>query len=56
VRLGTTLGANKTFGLRWTFGKSGTPIALSPGQTLGITCRDLHTGLLTHTAMVQGYK
>lgn len=56
VRVGEALGANKIFGLRWTFGKSGSPAVLKPGQKLVMTCRDNMSGLLLHSAMVQGYQ
>jgi len=40
---------------RWTFGKSGTPIILEPGWTLGITFTDDFDELLSHHFMIQGY-
>jgi len=39
---------------RWTFGQSGSPLALDQGQKLVVVLNDDFTGLVSHRFMVQG--
>lgn len=40
--------------VRWTFGQSGSPLALNAGQKLIVVLNDDFTGLVSHKFMVQG--
>ena len=46
---------NEAVVVRWTFSKSGTDLALAPGDKLIIRLSDNLTGLIDHTFLIQGY-
>jgi len=45
---------NESMAVRWTFGKSGRPLALSSGQYLAVNLNDDFTGLVSHNFLAQG--
>lgn len=46
---------NESFGVRFTFGKSGSPVVLESGERVVMRIQDDLTGLISHHASVQGF-